>query len=106
MATKLTKEELDEWREKNARRLELDRESKALDERCKQILAKATDLLKESGKASIKRFGFTLAWIAGRATVAWKDAFLKECGSDKAAELQAEAAKNVEKKISVTPPLE
>ncbi len=101
---KITKEELAEWQDLNAKRLELEREARTLEKRCDQILEKAADVLRESGKQSIKRFGFALAWVAGKASVSWKDAFVSECGPDKAAELQKKAVNNAEKKLLITPP--
>jgi hypothetical protein len=104
LTAKITKKELQEFQEANEKRLKLNREAKALEERCKQILARAFDVLTESKKQSLKRFGFTLCMIAGTAKVAWKGAFIKECGADAAKALTDEAAKSAPMKAAIVPP--
>lgn len=99
---KLTREELDEYARLNAERKELEKQARTISVRCKQIEAAALEQMQASGKQACKRFGFHIALVPGRVTVAWKDAFVRECGSDRAAELQA-AAEPTEK-ITITPP--
>lgn len=100
----IKKEDLQEWQRCDSKRKEFEREAKTLKDRCDQLAATFETELKASGKQSIVRHGFTLAFVAGRATVAWADAFLRECGADKAAALKAEAAKSVSQKLSITVP--
>lgn len=100
----IKKEDLEEYRDCNAKRLKLEREAKTLKARCDQLSEQFAFDLTASRKQSVIRHGFTLAWIAGRATVAWADAYLRECGPDKAAALKAEAAKSVTQKLSITVP--
>ena len=101
---KITADELKEWQRLDGERRELERKANTIKERCEQIRDKAAGVLKESGKQSIIRFGFTLAWQKGRAVVSWKDAFLSECGPEKASKLQDEAAKNAKQSLSITAP--
>jgi len=39
------------------------------------------------GKAHLVRYGYRLSVIEGRASIAWKQAFIEECGPEKAAAL-------------------
>ncbi len=98
----MSREELNEYKTLTTKRKELDRESRTLKSRCDQIEAKALAQLKAAGKQSAKRFGFVLAIIAGRASVAWKEAFIKECGPEKATALQEGATAT--EKCAITPP--
>jgi|GEM_PF-3765340 len=100
----LKKESLQEWQSCDLRRRELDREAKTLKDRCDQLAEEFAAELTKSKNPSIVRHGFTLAWVAGRATVSWADAFLRECGPDKAQALKAEAAAKTTQKLSITVP--
>lgn len=102
---KITADELNEWQKLDGERRELERKANVLKERCEQIKEKAAAVLTESKKQSIIRFGFTLAWGKGRAVVAWKDAFLLECGPEKATLLQDAAAKNAKPSLQITSPV-
>ncbi len=76
-------------------------------QRAKQLEADFEAELTKTGKQSIKRHGFTLSWVDGRATVKWADEFLKACGAEEANRLKEEAAKSIEKKLNdLTPPAE
>ncbi len=98
----ITRAELEEYQRLNSERLELDRKSRTLESRCKQIELKAFEQLKAAGKQSAKRFGFVLAIERGQARVEWKGAFIKEVGSEKASQLQAAAVGK--EKCGITPP--
>lgn len=99
---KITRDELDEYARLNAERKDLEKQARTISVRCKQIEAAVLEQLQAAGKQQCKRFGYQLAIIAGRATVAWKDAFVRECGAERAAELQAAA--EATSKVSITPP--
>jgi hypothetical protein len=98
------KEELAEWQECQTKRKALEREAKTLRDREAQLEDKFEAELKKSEKQSIVRSGFTLAWVAGRATVQWAAEYLKECGAEKANALKQSAANDAPKKLSITPP--
>ena len=99
---KITREELDEYARLDAEIKSLEKQARTLAVRRKQIESAALTQLLASGKTQCKRFGFSLALVKGRATVAWKDAFVRECGAERATELQAEALGS--DKITITPP--
>ena len=96
MAIKIARQELDEYARLEAERKELDRRSRTIGTRCKQLEA--------DGKQAANRFGYQLALVDGRASVAWKDAFIREVGQEKANELQEAAEPSV--KVTITPPIE
>jgi hypothetical protein len=100
------KEKLLEWQQIEAERKELTRRAATLGQRAKQLEADFEAELTKSGKQSITRHGFTLSWVEGRATVKWAEEFLKACGADEANRLKEEAAKSVEKKLSISAPSE
>lgn len=100
------KDKLLEWQQIEAERKELSRQSQTLGQRAKQLEADFEAELKKTGKQSVKRHGFTLSWVDGRATVKWADEFLKACGPEEANRLKEEAAKSIEKKLSISPPAE
>ena len=104
MAIKIAREELDEYARLEAERKELDRRSRTIGTRCKQIEATVREQLEADGKQAAKRFGYQLALVDGRASVAWKDAFIREVGQEKANELQEAAEPSV--KVTITPPIE
>jgi hypothetical protein len=104
MAIKILREELDEYARLEAERKVLDRQSRTIASRCKQIEAAVKEQLEADGKQSAKRFGYLLALVDGRASVAWKDAFIREVGQEKANELQEAAEPSV--KVTITAPVE
>ncbi|XZE35859.1 hypothetical protein SH501x_001403 [Pirellulaceae bacterium SH501] len=103
----IKEEDLLEWQTLDEEASELTRKAKTLRDRQSQLEEKFAVELKKSGKASMKRLGFLLAWMPGRATVQWAAEYLKECGAEKANQLKqaaADAAAKGEKKLSITPP--
>ena len=100
------KDKLLEWQQIETQRKELSRQSATLGQRAKQLEADFEAELKKTGKQSVKRHGFTLSWVDGRATVKWADEFLKACGADEANRLKDEAAKSAEQKLSISAPAE
>lgn len=100
----IKKEDLELWQDLESRRKTLDREAKTLKDKADQLAEKFQAELTKSGKQSIVRHGFTLAWVAGRATVQWGAEYLRECGADKAAALKQSAADAAEQKLSITVP--
>lgn len=99
----ITREELEEYQLINAERKALDRKAKALEEREKKIIAKALAELIASGRNQIVRFGFGLILEAGRANVAWKEAFIEARGPAEAAKLQEAAAEEAKKQENLKP---
>ena len=76
----IKREDLELWQDYESRRKTLDREAKTLKDRADQLAEKFNAELTKSGKQSIVRHGFTLAWVAGRATVQWAAEYLRELG--------------------------
>ncbi len=104
MAITISLDELDEYARLDRERKQLERQSRTIATRCKQIEQTVRDQLEADGKTSAKRFGYQLALVDGRATVAWKDAFIREVGQDRASELIESAEPSV--KVSITPPVD
>lgn len=100
----MKRETLEEFQRLDAERRDLDRRSRALKERCDQILDEVKTDLEKDGKTSAKRFGFLLNLVAKSATVSWKDAFIREVSAERAAELQAEAARQAKTKAEIICP--
>ena len=100
--SKITRDELDEYARINAERKDLDRKSKNLETREKQIVAKAMAELKAAGKSHVVRYGYALSLEKGRASVSWKDAYVDACGAEAATVLQ-EAAIGKEKAVITVP---
>lgn len=101
----ITKEQVAEYTELEAKAAPLEREAKTYRDRQKQLEEKFEADLKDSKKPSLIRHGYTLAWVNGSATVAWAAEFLKECGVDKANKLKADAAKEATaSKMKILPP--
>jgi prepilin-type processing-associated H-X9-DG protein len=102
----ITKEIAAEYTELAAKADALEREAKTFRDRQKQIELMFEAELKESGKTSIIRHGYTLAWTNGRANVAWADEYLKECGPVKANALkQAAGFVATASKMLILPPV-
>jgi hypothetical protein len=101
---KITREELDEYARLNTERKAIDKQSRTLASRCKQIEAAVEEQLIADGKNACKRYGYQLALVEGRASIAWKDEFIRECGSEKVAALQAAAP--ITTKVTITAPPE
>ena len=100
----IKKEQLAEWQDLETRRKALSREAKTLGDRQSQLEEAFSAELTKSGKQSIVRNGFTLAWVASRASIQWAAEYLKECGADKANELKQAVAGTAEQKLSITVP--
>jgi len=103
MAIKITREELDEYARLETERKQLDRQSRTIAARCKQIESAVREQLDADGKQSAKRFGYQLTIEEGRGSVAWKDAFIREAGQEKATALQE--AVETTYKMKITPPV-
>ena len=105
----ITREELEEYQILQAERKALDRKSKTIEAREKSILEKVHAEVMASGKHQIIRFGFGLVLEPGRASVPWKEAFIKACGTTAATQLQEQAAKEAEetenRKAKIIPPI-
>jgi hypothetical protein len=101
----LAKEKFEQWQALKAEATELGRKKKTLDDRVEQLEAEFEAELKSTGKTSVIRHGFTLAWIAGRASVSWATEFLRECGPEKTQALKDAAAKAASKKLQISAPI-
>lgn len=102
-AITITRAELEQYRETRAKRLELDRQSKALEVEEKQFEEKVQSQLVKAKKTNTKRFGWVLSLVPQKNSVKWKDEFIRACGAAAASKLQ-EAAGDKEPKISITAP--
>lgn len=102
----IAKEKLEEWQRLDAESTELGRQKKTLDDRIKQLESEFEAELVKSNKTSIIRHGFTLAWIAGRASVSWAAEFLRECGPEKTQDLKDAAAAKASKKLQISAPID
>ena len=103
MSTSL-KDQLEEWRQLENEAAPLKRRLRTIDDRQTQLETLFATELMDSKRQSVIRHGFTLAWIRARATVAWAQEFLKECGPDKASALKDAAAASPAVKLSITTP--
>lgn len=101
---RITKTSLDRWRQLQADKKELERKARALDVEAKAIEASAKADLESSGKDHINRGGYRIAWVEGRASIAWKNEFVDKLGAEAAAEIAAKAP--VKKSMLITPPAE
>lgn len=100
---KLTAELLQERSRVVAEASELESKARKLRARQSQIDEIAEAELAKSGKSSIKRCGgWLLTWITGRATVAWRDEFIRIAGAEAADKLTAAA--KPKPKLQITPP--
>lgn len=92
---KPTKAELDRWAELEAQRLDLARKAKNISAEQEEIEKKCLAYAQsESGKARpavVSCSGYQLELIAKRASVQWKNEYIRVAGSDAAAELTAAA---------------
>ena len=104
MAPKLTRELLAERVKSHREASDLERRARSLRKRVEQIDAIASAELKASGKAAIRRAGYTLSWVDGRASVSWKDEFIRVAGPDEADRLAAEAKPG--QRLQITAPAE
>lgn len=102
----IAKEKLQEWQRLKAESAELGRQKKTIDDRLGQLETEFEAELTTSGKTSIKRHGFTLAWLPGRASVQWAAEFLRECGPEKTQALKDAAAEKACQKLQIAAPAE
>ncbi len=86
-ASDISAEELAEFCRLDAERKDLDRQSRLLAKRQDQIRTHCRAVLDGLGKTDLVRYGYRLSIVEGRATVAWKDAFIEQLGPEAAAEL-------------------
>lgn len=99
---RITKTSLDRWRQLKNDQKELDRKSRALEVEAKAIEASAKADLTASGKDHINRGGYRIAWVEGRASIAWKNVIVKELGAEAVAKIASAAP--VKKSMQITPP--
>lgn len=57
--------------------------------------------LEDNGLKSIVKFGFRCAQKLGRVVVPWREAYVRECGSEAAAKLTAESPKSISLEIEL-----
>lgn len=99
---KITRAELDEYAQLDAEIKAVEKEMRTLAVRRKQIAAAVLEQMIAGGKAQRTRYGYSLQLVEKPGSVAWKDLFVRECGAETAAELQAEAP--TKHAIVITPP--
>jgi hypothetical protein len=104
MALKITREQLDEYREMLERKASIDIERAAIVEAIEQFEQNAQDQLVASKKEMTNRFGWVFALETGNKSVSWKKEFIKVAGKNKAIELVKAGKGNGKVKLNVTPP--
>lgn len=57
--------------------------------------------MEERGIKTIKKFGFRITQLLGRAYPKWKEAFIDKCGAEAADQLQSEAPRSVSLQIDL-----
>lgn len=102
----IKRETLERWSELEARRSALQRESATVRDEMSQIEKQLEAELDKSGKSSVKRHGFTLAFVPGRASVSWAAEYLAACGAEAVQRLKDAAAANARRVLAITPPSE
>lgn len=90
-AERLTKEALKRYRELRDKKSAIEREARTIGKELDQIAELCLAELTSAGKDSIRRHGFQLSLVEGRATVAWKDEFIRVAGAEEANLIQASA---------------
>ena len=88
----ITRDRLEAFKKNEAKRKELSRQSRTIDQEQAQIKSDVLAALQHDDKTSATRFGFALSIVEGVASVRWKDAFIRENGSEAANRLIAAAA--------------
>lgn len=87
----LTEDQLREWQVRDTRRLELDRESRTLKAANDLFEDQVEAALKAAGRQKVCRGEFTAQLVDGKASVSWKDQFIKLAGTDAVAPILAAA---------------
>lgn len=99
---RVTAADLERWDKLRTEAGELDRRVRSLRAEAARIEKQAAEDLKTSGRESVTRGGWRLAWTARRVVVSWKDAFIARCGAEAADELlKSETPKP---KLQISPP--
>ena len=99
---KITRAELDEYAQLDAEIKAAEKAMRTLSVRRKQIVAAVLEQMTDGGKAQRTRYGYSLQLIEKPGSVAWKDLFVRECGAELAAEVQADAP--TKHTVIITPP--
>ena len=87
MTKRITTAKLDRLIELRERSSELAAKKRAIDDEAKTILADCEADLQATGRDKTKRGKYVLFWKVKKAAVAWKQAYVKDCGADAANEL-------------------
>lgn len=100
-APRPTRKELDEWAELETERLELGRRTKAIVALQEKVEGKALAYAQANADATrvVVCHSFRLELVTKRASVRWKDEFIREKGLDAAEALVAAAPTHEEVKI-------
>jgi hypothetical protein len=88
---KVSAETIAEYLSLTRERRELEQRARALKTRTDPIHAALTETLSAAGKGSIVRYGYRLTFVRGKASVAWKEEFVRVAGADEADRLLKEA---------------
>ncbi len=104
MALKLTREQLDEYRELLERKRDIDVQRTAIVQAIEQFEATAQRQLLDSNKVTSKRFGWAFELEQANKSVPWKKEFIKLAGLEKAVELVNAGIGKGKVKLVVTPP--
>lgn len=100
----MKRDELLEWSRLEVERRDLSRQLASIRQRQQQLEESFEAALTASGKTSIRRHGFVLAMVPGRANVSWSAEFLKACGHEAAQQIKDAAAAKAKSVFVITPP--
>lgn len=104
MALKITREQLDEYRELLERKQSIDVEKRAIEEQIKQFEAGVTTQMTATKQQTTKRFDWVFTLERGNLSVSWKKVVIATLGNQKAIDLVNEGKGKGKVKLVVTPP--
>lgn len=102
MAARIKPDDLAEYGRLIQEAADLESRARSLRRGARQIAERAEADLAATGRDSVRRGGYTLCWIEGRASVRWKDEFIRVAGADEAARIQADL--DPPRRLQITPP--
>lgn len=79
---KISAKKMEKWLTLNARRLELEREARAVEKEKDLLSTEFKAALDAEGKDSITRGKFRVGLVAGRPSVSWKDELVGRLGAE------------------------
>lgn len=104
MAIKITREQLDEYREMLERKRDIEVQHAAINEAISQFEANVRDQMVADKKTMTTRFDWVFSLERGNLSVAWKKAFIAARGNEEAIKLVNLGKGKGKVKLNVTPP--